>query len=307
MLLALLEASATEPFSWGVVVDTLRNMVHEFLARIPYLVLGLIVFVTVLLISRPVANVICRAGNKSRHDNFGLVLSRITKAVFGVLALLLASVIIFPAFRPGDLVAGLGITSVAIGFAFKEILQNFFAGILILWREPFRIGDEIVVGNYEGVVEEINTRSTRLKTYNGERAVIPNAQVYTNAVLVRTAYEKRRARFMVGIGYPDDLNKAREVIARVVSETEGVLPDPGPWVYLTELAPSSVNFTVYFWTGPQQSEMLRVSDRVASAIKLALDDAGIDMPYPHTVVVMENGQRNEGAPELGYARTKESG
>lgn len=104
-----------------------------------------------------------------------------------VLGLFVAAVVILPTFKPGDLVTGLGITSVVIGFAFKDVLQNFFAGVLILWRRPFVVGDQIKVKEYEGTVEEINVRSTRLKTYDGERAVLPNGEVYTNAILVRTA------------------------------------------------------------------------------------------------------------------------
>ena len=113
-------------------------------------------------------------------DAEGMILGRLASAFTIILGLFVAAVVIFPTFNPGDLIAGLGITSVAIGFAFKDVLQNFFAGILILWRRPFIVGDEIKVGNYEGTVEEITTRSTRVKTYDGERAVLPNGDVYTN-------------------------------------------------------------------------------------------------------------------------------
>lgn len=182
----------------------------------------------------------------------------------------------------------MGITSVAIGFAFKDVLQNFFAGVLILWRRPFVVGDQIEFKEFEGIIEEINVRSTRIKTYDGERAVIPNGDIYTNAVLVKTAYDKRRVKFVVGIGYLDSIEKGRETIHRVLRDTEGVLQDPGPWVYVSELAPSSVNFTVYFWTNSEQANVLKVADKVATGIKLALDEAGIDMPYPHNVVLFHD-------------------
>jgi len=95
-------------------------------------------------------------------------------------------------------------------------------------------------------------------------------------------------RFTVGVGYPDSIEEARATIHRVLAETEGVLDDPGPWVYVSELAPSSVNFTVYFWVEAEQANVLAVSDRVATGIKLALDREGIDMPYPHTVVLFHD-------------------
>ena len=263
-------------------------------ARAPYILAGAIVFAAFLLISNPVGRVVCRVGRFSHNDNLSEILRRMTRAALAILGLLVSAVIIFPNFQPGDLIAGLGITSVAIGFAFKDILQNFFAGILILWREPFRIGDQIRSGDYEGTVEEITTRSTRLRTYDGERAVLPNGIIYTNPILVRTAYSERRVRFQVGIGYKDPVEKARRVIGDVLNRAAGVLSDPEPWIFVQELAPDSVNLGVYFWVEPRQANVLQVSDRVATGIKLALDEHGIDMPYPHRVVLLrrEDGSGN---------------
>lgn len=286
---------------FGILWTTLRGMAEGLLARVPYVILGLLVFLFFWLVAKPVGRLVCRAGSHASNSNLGTLLNRLTQAIFSVLGVLVASVVIFPTFQPGDLVAGLGITSVAVGFAFKDILQNFFAGILILWRQPFRIGDQIRSGEFEGTVEDINTRSTRIKTYDGEQAVLPNGDVYTRAILVRTAYGQRRVRFSVGIGYPDSIEEARGVIRGVLARTEGVLSDPGPWVYVTELAPSSVNFTVYFWVTPQQSNVLAVSDRVATGIKLALDEAQIDMPYPHTVVHFHDESDGPREPEAETA------
>ncbi len=291
-----MQTSSASPgeFDVRVVWRTIRGLGESLLARVPYIVIGLIAFLAFLLLARIVKRAIMTAGERTRLDvNLADLLGRLAALVITALGMFVAAVIIFPTFKPGDLVTGLGITSVAIGFAFKDILQNFFAGILILWRQPFVVGDQIRSGDYEGTVEEINVRSTRLKTYEGERAVLPNGDVYTKAVLVRTAYDRRRVRFTVGVGYPDSLEQARATIHRVLKETDGVLGDPGPWVYVAELAPSSVNFNVYFWVMSQQANLLAVSDRVATGIKLALDDAGIDMPFPHTVVLFHD-QTNTG-------------
>ena len=276
-------------FDLGFLWRSLQSFWTSFLKQVPYIVVGLLVFALFLLIARLVSRAIAAAGQRTRlHNNLAQVLSRLASATVTILGLFVAAVVVFPAFKPGDLITGLGITSVAIGFAFKDILQNFFAGLLILWRQPFTVGDQIRSGEFEGTVEEINIRSTLLKTYDGERAVLPNGDVYTSAILVRTAYDKRRVRFVVGVGYPDSLEKARSILREVVEKSAGVLANPGPWVYVSELAPSSVNFTIFFWVEPLQSNVLLVSDRVATAIKLALDAAHIDMPYPHTVVLMQN-------------------
>ncbi len=282
-------ADSNPDFDMSIVWRTIKDLGEGFLARLPYLVIALIVFGVFLIVARIIKRVVHVAGTNTRLDvTLADLLGRLASAAITVLGLFVAAVIIFPAFKPGDLVTGLGITSVAIGFAFKDVLQNFFAGILILWRRPFVVGDQIRTKDYEGTVEEINVRSTRLKTYDGERAVLPNGDVYTSAILVRTAYDKRRVKFTVGIGYPDSIEEARETITRVLLDTEGVMHDPGPWVYVAELAPSSVNFTVYFWVGSQQANVLKVSDRVATGIKNALDRAGIDMPFPHTVVLFHD-------------------
>ena len=268
------------------------------------MVAALVVLLFFVWTSRPVSQLICRAGGRTMHRNLAEVLSRLLRAGFIVLGVLIACVIVFPAFRPGDLVAGLGLTSVAIGFAFKDILQNFFAGILILWREPFRVGDQIRSGEWEGTVQEINTRSTRIQTYDGEMAVLPNADVYTRTILVRTAFDKRRVRFTVGVGYTEAVEEARAAIHAVLARVEGVAKDPGPWVYVSNLSDFAVEFTVYFWTGSQQANVLAVSDRVATGIKLALDEAGIEIPYPHNVVLFhdQTGSREGDVHRDGAAR-----
>jgi small conductance mechanosensitive channel len=289
-MIALQAATQTRPeFETNIVLDTLAQLGEMFISALPFVVIAIIVFCIFLLIGHIVRRIVREAGRRTRLDRtLAELLGRLASFVIAVLGLFVAAVIVFPTFNPGDLVAGLGLTSVALGFAFKDVLQNFLAGLLILWRRPFIVGDQIKFKEYEGTVEEINVRSTRIKTYDGERAIIPNADAYTNPILVRTAYDKRRVRFTVGIGYPDSIEDARATIYRVLADIDGVLDDPGPWVYVSELAPSSVNFNVYFWVHSDQAALLNVSDQVATQIKLALDRVGIDMPYPHTVVLLHD-------------------
>jgi len=283
--------NSTKAFDPNILWQVFRQMGSSLVARLPYLLFALIAFVIFLVIARILKSVLITAGERTRLDiTLAELLARIVSAATIIFGLLVAAVIIFPTFRPGDLIAGLGITSVAIGFAFKDVLQNFFAGILILWRRPFIVGDEIKIREFEGTVEDITTRSTRVRTYDGERAVLPNGDVYTHAILVRSAYESRRVRLMVGIGYKDSIESARKIIHEVLRQTEGVQTDPGPWVYVSELAPSSVNFLIYFWTASSQANVLALIDEVTTGIKLALDRANIDIPYPQ-IVVHGDGQQ----------------
>lgn len=198
-----------------------------------------------------------------------------------LLGLLVALVIALPNFTPGRLVELLGLTSVAIGFAFRDILQNFLAGILILMTEPFRIGDQIIFKEFEGTVEDIQTRATFITTYDGRRVVIPNSELFTNSVLVNTAFPKRRLQYDVGIGFGDDIATAKRVMLEAVKRVDGVLHDPEPDVLVVELASSSVNLRVRWWIEPPtRSDALDAQDRVIAAIKHMCVENGIDLPYP---------------------------
>jgi small conductance mechanosensitive channel len=284
-------ATQTDPggFDLNIIFRTLSDISGWAVARVPYLIIGAIVLMTFLVAGRIVKRILLAAGKRTRLDvTLADLLGRLTSFVIALLGFFVAAVIIFPTFHPGDLIAGLGITSVAIGFAFKDVLQNFFAGILILWRRPFRVGDIIKTSDFEGRVEEITVRSTRLRTPQGERAVIPNGDVYTSGVLVRTAYDRRRLSFSVGVGYKDSIEEAREIIRDVLQRIPSVLKDPEPQVFVAELAASSVNFSIYFWVESRHTDVLKVKDAVATGVKLALDEAGIDMPYPHTVLVFHD-------------------
>lgn len=292
----------------GAVWQTFNSIADGFFSRLPYIGIGLLVFVIFLLVGSVVRRIIYTAGERTRLDvTLAQLLGRLASVIVIILGLFVAAVVIFPGFNPGDLIAGLGITSVAIGFAFKDVLQNFFAGILILWRRPFVVGDQIKFNEFDGTVEDITVRSTRIKTYDGQRAVIPNGDIYTSPVLVRTAYEKRRASFVVGIGYPDSIEEARSVIMKVLENTKGVLDEPAPSVHVVELAGSSVNLNVLFWTKSQKADVRITSDLVMTDVKLALDEAGIDMPYPHSVVLFHDttGTREGDIDEAKYLSARE--
>jgi small conductance mechanosensitive channel len=279
------QPNTAKSFDPEIMWHVFQKLGSELLARVPYLVLAVIAFVIFLVIARILKALLVTTGRRTRLDQtLAELLARLASAATIILGLLVAAVIVFPSFRPGQLIAGLGITSVAIGFAFKDVLQNFFAGILILWRRPFVVGDEIKVGEFEGTVEDITTRSTRVKTYSGERAVLPNGDVYTSAILVRSAYEIRRVQLTVGIGYKDSIESARKIMHDVLRNTKGVQAKPEPWVYVSELAPSSVNFNIYFWTQSRQANVLAVIDDVTTEIKTRLDRAHIDIPYPQMVI-----------------------
>lgn len=270
--------------------NTIVEMINGFWAQLPIIAVGVIVFLIFLGLASIARKVIRTVAKKTHIDAMlSSLLARIGYFVVIVFGLFVAIVVIFPGVSPGDLFAGLGIGSVALGFAFKDVLQNLFAGFLILLYRPFHIGDQIKIKDFEGTVEEITIRATKIKTHDGERVVIPNSDLYMNAVLVKTAFPSRRTKIIVGIGYGDSIEEARSTIMDVLKKTEGVLSDPAYDVNVVELADNSVNLKVLFWTDSVQSSVRKTSDRVVTGIKKALDSKGIDMPFPHLVLMTQEG------------------
>lgn len=274
------------------ILETINGMINGFLALVPNLILALVILVIFYFLGKGVRSLISRATAERDSANLGMVLGRLSQWLVLFLGLLVALAIVAPSVKPVDILSTLGIGGVAIGFAFRDILQNFLAGLLILLRQPFRVGDQIVVNSYEGTVEEIETRATMLKTYDGRRVVIPNGDIYTSSVVVNTAYETRRSQYDVGIGYGDDIGQAKQIMLQAMQHCKGVAADPAPDVVTADLAGASVNLRARWWTHSSRADVVKVSDRVITAIKHDLSDAGIDLPFP-TQVILWHDQTEE--------------
>ncbi len=256
-------------------------MIQSTIAALPNLVLALIVFILFYFVAKGVKATVSRFSDRyQRHRNLGLVLGRVSQWLVVFVGVLVAFSIIIPSFKAVDLIGLLGISGVAIGFAFRDILQNFLAGILPLLTQPFRIGDQIVVKNFEGTVEDIQTRATLIKTYDGRRVVIPNADLFTESVIVNTAFDQRRLEYDVGIGVGDDIDTAKALILQAVCGVDGVLTEPAPDVLVVKLADFSVNLRARWWIQPPRRADALDMDQVLAAIKHTLTVNGIDLPFP---------------------------
>jgi small conductance mechanosensitive channel len=267
----------------SALVERMQKMVNDFIILLPNIVLGLIVFSIFVIFGRSIKRVVRRlTRHRSYARNLGMVLGRLAQGITVLVGLFIALSIVFPSLRASDLVQLLGISGVAIGFAFRDILQNFLAGILILLTEPFQINDQIVFKDFEGTVENIETRATTIKTYDGRRIVIPNSELFTNSVTVNTAFENRRLEYDVGVGYGDDLEWTKQLMLEAIHSVDAVLKDPPPDVLVMELADNSVNIRARWWIKPPRwSDALDSRDQVISAIKQKLYvENGIDLPYP---------------------------
>jgi small conductance mechanosensitive channel len=262
--------------------NKIQSMINGLIALLPNILLGLIVFIFFLFIASRIKALVKRlTRNRRSARNLGLVLGRLAQGLTILIGLFIALSIVIPTFQAGDLIQLLGISGVAIGFAFRDILQNFLAGILILLTEPFQIDDQIVFKGFEGTVENIETRATTIRTYDGRRIVIPNSELFTNSVTVNTAFDNRRLEYDVGIGYNDDIDRAKQLMLDAMLSVDEVLKDPAPDVLAMELAESTVNIRVRWWVHPpRRADNLISRDKVIIAIKKKLVANGIDLPFP---------------------------
>ncbi|MBD2314067.1 mechanosensitive ion channel family protein [Desertifilum sp. FACHB-1129] len=260
----------------------MQAMVDSFIILLPNLLIAVIVFAIFWFGARLLKRAIRRVTRRHRQArNLGLVLGRLSQGAMVLLGLFIALSIMIPTFQPGDLVQLLGISGVAVGFAFRDILQNFLAGILILLTEPFQINDQIVFKNFEGTVEEIQTRATTIRTYDGRRVVIPNAELFTNSVTVNTAFENRRLEYDIGIGYGDDVQQAKQLILDTLNNMDEVLAEPPPDALVVDLAESTINIRLRWWIKPpRRADSLDSRDRVLTAVAQTLVAHGIDLPFP---------------------------
>jgi small-conductance mechanosensitive channel len=260
--------------NFGKFWESVHHMADTLISRLPSLLLSILVLVFFYVLSIFVSRTIRRATRRQRQ-NLGMVFARLAGASTILLGLLVAVSIVAPSFQASDLIKVLGIGGVAIGFAFQNILQNFLAGLLLLWAEPFRIGDEIKIDNYEGTVEEIQTRATIIKTYDERRVVIPNADLFTHSVIVNTAADIRRWEYDFTVKGNFDLAEVKSRVVDAVRKVPGTLSEPSPEVLVLELGDlesNTLKLRILWWTkAPRQHQMLTSYDGVLTAIRQTLE------------------------------------
>ncbi len=260
------------------VADSARNMAEGFLEAIPRVGVAIVITLVGYVLSRVIRIFLNRVFQRSQTESFARVMSKLASwIIFGVFALA-ATAAAFPSVKPVDLLAGLGFFSVAVGFAFQDILENTLSGVLLLIRQPFESGDQIEVSDQAGTVEAITIRETRIKTFDGRLVVIPNRDVYKNVIKVNTHFDDRRVDFIAGVAYENDARQATQVIVDALKGLDGVASEPAPEALINELGVSTVNIQARFWCGSEQHEVRVMLDEAIKTVKEALDSAGIEMP-----------------------------
>jgi len=185
-----------------------------------------------------------------------------------------------------SLLAVFGAAGLAIGLALKDSLSNFSSGVMIILFRPFKVGDFIEAGGATGAVEEVRMFATIIRTGDNCQIIVPNGQIYGGTITNYSAKPTRRIDLVFGIGYNDDIAKAKQIINDIMKQDSRILSDPEPAVAMAELADSSVNFNVRPWV--KSGDYWPVRSDLLESIKLAFDKNGISIPYPQQDVHMHN-------------------
>lgn len=283
--------------------QTLVGWWEGFFRLLPNIAVAGLVWFGFYVMSWTAQKGVARWGRISSRDNLGDVLGSFVGWMMVLAGTLVALTIVLPNLKPADLVAGLGITSVAIGFAFKDILQNWLAGLLLLFSQPFKIGDQVAVKNYEGTVVRIETRATLIKLPDGRVVILPNAEVYTSAIVVNTASEDLRSEIDIPIAPAQDIEAARKVGLAALETVPGLRKSPHPDIIVSSVTADLIMLRIRFWTGSRRSKMTQARADVHEAILKAFRAHRIAMPKAEHIVVEVGSQPKAAKPKQTAAAT----
>lgn len=253
-----------------------------FVKLLPLLGIAFVALVITWIIAKVAVTILKKSLERSNvRESLRELFGTLIKVFVWSVGVLIAITIVFPSLTPAKLLTALGLGSVAIGLAFKDIFENFFAGILIMLRKPMRIGDFVECEGVSGKVEHISIRETYLRKTDDQLVLLPNSYLFKNPVHVLTDKNLRRFDIVVGVGYGENVDEAREVIQNALANIKEVEDDKPQEVYACGFNSSSIDFNVRWWTQSSPIDEHKSRDKIISSIKKALDDANIEIPFPH--------------------------
>lgn len=253
-----------------------------FLSFLPGFVLAVIFLLLSIFISRKISRLINNR-LKRRLDDQLLVnfLTKISKWVIILLGFFVAMQLLGLATLASGLIAGAGVSAIVIGFAFKDIGENFLSGVILAFNRPFKIGDVIVTENITGTIVSLDLRTTTIKTFEGFDVFVPNSIIINNPLINYNREGTRRFDFIVGIDYDDDVGNARNAILDRIFDVSEVLKEPKPFVIVNELSSSSTNLRIFYWVNASavSRNLMEIKSEVIESTVKAFKDKGVRIPF----------------------------
>jgi small-conductance mechanosensitive channel len=283
-------AGAFAPIQSGVVAEALAELLgldpqlaNGIGSAITFVVVAVGVFVLGRVTVVPLLGRILRARDLDAHARKPL--QKLASLLVGFVAVGIA----FAFAGYGNILTAIATVgaaaTLAIGFAMQDVLANFVAGIFIFTDKPFRIGDWIEWDGNSGVVEDISLRVSRVRTFDNELLTVPNSQLTDGVIKNPVAKDQLRLKFVFGIGYDDDIDRATEIIVEEAKANQDILSDPAPSVRLVELGDSSVGLQSRIWiSNPSRADFVKTRADYVKAVKERFDQEGIDIPYPNRTI-----------------------
>ncbi|MFU2508430.1 MAG: mechanosensitive ion channel family protein [Pseudoalteromonas prydzensis] len=270
---------AVAPISWQAINLQIAHFLQSAWQMLPALTLGIVAIVLCYLLARPLSYLFVKPiGYVSESRLLHVVTRRFISIViilFGVyLFLRLAGLTEFAV----AVMSGTGLIGLILGFAFRDIAENFISSMLLSVQRPFRIDDVIEVDGRLGVVKKVTARATTLVDFDGNHIQIPNATVYKNVIKNLTANPKMRGHFKLGIGYDNDIRATQQLAVSLMAQQEAVLNDPAPQVLLDELGSATINLSIYFWINSEQHSTIKVASQLMREMVNSFTEHGISMP-----------------------------
>lgn len=258
---------------------TLEELQRQFLLFLPRLIAAVVIFFVGLYVASLISKVVDRALQQREVAAEGRkVVTQLVRWALIVLAIVTALEQVN--FDLTAFVAGLGIAGFTIGFALKDISENFVAGLLLLLQRPFELGDVVKIEEFRGRITDVSLRATEMVTMDGHNVLLPNSLVYTNPIYNYTRSPLARIALEVGVAYDSDLNQVRQTALETVSSLPDVLGEPEPNVVFHTFGDSSIGLTIFFWVDSRETRQFQASDLALPVIKEAFEREGIDIPFP---------------------------
>lgn len=257
--------------------DQVNAMLEGIVQQLPALAIAAVILVLTWFVARFAVRI---ADRLTRHthmrENLKQLVETLMRLVIWIAGLMIAATVAVPGITAGSILAGLGVSALAIGFAFQDIFQNFLAGVLIMLRDKMKIGDSIECQGITGKVERITLRETHIRAPSNELTIVPNSVLFKNPVKVTTDKPHRRFQITVGVDRNQDMDKAAETIRAAVAEVKGVEASHPVDVYAREFKDATVEFLVRWWSGARAQDFV-LQDDVVRSIKRALDRADLEV------------------------------
>ena len=279
-----------ESLSWQDLNSQITQFLHTAWQMLPALTLGIVAIMICYLLARPLSYLLIKPlGFVSESKLLHVVTRRFFSIIiilFGVyLFLRLAGLTSFAV----AIMSGTGLVGLILGFAFRDIAENFISSLLLTVQRPFRIGDVVQIDNYLGVVQKVTARATTMVDFDGNHIQIPNATVYKGVIKNLTANPNMRGHFVIGIGYDSDAKTAQQLAMDVLVQQEDVLDEPEPQILIDALGSATLNLKVYFWINVERTSVLKMASVLMRQVVETFDKAGISMPDDAREIIFPQG------------------